>query len=173
MGRRGESVFKRKDGRWEARFALGKDSNGTVKYRSVYGRSYTEAKEKRKAAMQQEYVPRSENYFSDVITRWLLWKEADVKTSTMQKYRQCIDTHILPFFGETRCSAITSDMIEDFLNQKRKSGRLDGHGGLSQNTIRGMGALLQSLLLYASSKNLGIGTAIHVKKPKPEKKAII
>lgn len=172
MGRRGESVFKRKDGRWEARYALGKDNNGTVKYRSVYGKTYTEAKEKRKSAMQQEIAPKSENSFSDVITRWMLWKEADVKTSTMQKYRQCIDTHIQPFFGKTRCSAITPDMIEDFMNQKRKSGRLDGNGGLSQNTIRDMGALLQSLLLYANDKKMGVNAAIHVKKPKPEKKAI-
>lgn len=26
MGRRGESIFRRKDGRWEARYSLGKDA---------------------------------------------------------------------------------------------------------------------------------------------------
>lgn len=44
MGRRGESIFRRKDGRWEARYPLGKDvTTGKTKYRSVYGDTYSEA----------------------------------------------------------------------------------------------------------------------------------
>lgn len=51
MGRRGESIFRRKDGRREARYSLGKDvTTGKTKYRSVYGNTYTEAKEKRTQA---------------------------------------------------------------------------------------------------------------------------
>lgn len=52
MGRRGESIFRRKDGRWEAQYPLGKDAaNGKTKYRSVYGDTYSEAKEKRTQAI--------------------------------------------------------------------------------------------------------------------------
>lgn len=56
MGRRGESIFRRKDGRWEARYLLGKDAaTGKAKYRSVYGNTYSEAKEKRMQAMTKTY----------------------------------------------------------------------------------------------------------------------
>ena len=30
MPRRGESIYKRKDGRWEARYVKGMDSNGKI-----------------------------------------------------------------------------------------------------------------------------------------------
>ena len=40
MARKGENIYKRKDGRWEARFILSHDKDGHAKYRSVYARSY-------------------------------------------------------------------------------------------------------------------------------------
>ena len=47
MPRRGESIYKRKDGRWEARYVKEIKSDGTKKYGSVYAESYKEVKEKR------------------------------------------------------------------------------------------------------------------------------
>lgn len=47
MARRGENIFKRKDGRWEARYVSGKNEFGKTRYASVYGKSYREVKEKR------------------------------------------------------------------------------------------------------------------------------
>ena len=46
MPRKGENIYKRKDGRWEARY-IHRYEKGKAKYRSVYGKTYTEAKEKR------------------------------------------------------------------------------------------------------------------------------
>ena len=45
---KGENIFKRKDGRWEARFVKGYDSAGKIRYGYCYGKSYKEAKEKSK-----------------------------------------------------------------------------------------------------------------------------
>ena len=47
MGRRGENIRKRKDGRWEARVIYTHDLSGKAKYRSFYGRTYLEAKKRR------------------------------------------------------------------------------------------------------------------------------
>ena len=52
MARRGESVYKRKDGRWEARYAYSKNAQGKTIYRSVYGKSYSEVKNKRIQALK-------------------------------------------------------------------------------------------------------------------------
>lgn len=46
MARRGENIYKRKDGRWEGRYKQECDSYGKAKYRSVYARSYQEVKSK-------------------------------------------------------------------------------------------------------------------------------
>ena len=47
MPKRGENIRKRKDGRWEARYRNGFDKDGTPVYRSVYGKTYKEAKEEK------------------------------------------------------------------------------------------------------------------------------
>ena len=54
MARRGENIFKRKDGRWEARYVSGKNEFGKTRYASVYGRSYREVKEKREKASSRQ-----------------------------------------------------------------------------------------------------------------------
>ena len=46
MSRRGENIYKRKDGRWEGRFVDSYDQFGKPKYHSIYARSYTEVKDK-------------------------------------------------------------------------------------------------------------------------------
>ena len=58
---KGENIFKRKDGRWEARFVKGYDSAGKIRYGYCYGKSYKEAKEK---------VQKAKNEFgTDKVTR--------------------------------------------------------------------------------------------------------
>lgn len=46
MSRRGDNIRKRKDGRWEGRYISMRDLNGKAIYRSVYGKTYNEVKEK-------------------------------------------------------------------------------------------------------------------------------
>ncbi len=172
MGRRGENIFKRKDGRWEARFAVGRNAAGAVRYRSVYGKTYSEAKEKRRVAMQSSYTPKSQVLFADVILKWLAEKEKDVKEQSARKYRLSVETHILPYFGTMKASEISEETVEDFLKEMKEHGRLDGKGGLSQNTVRGLSIILQSIVDYAYQKRLGIPQTIRIKKPKLHKRAV-
>ena len=46
MPKRGENIYKRKDGRWEGRYRSGYRADGKTKYRSIYGRSYQEVRAK-------------------------------------------------------------------------------------------------------------------------------
>ena len=45
MSRRGDNIRKRADGRWEGRYRMVLE-NGEKRYRSIYGKSYGEVKEK-------------------------------------------------------------------------------------------------------------------------------
>lgn len=47
MARKGENIYKRKDGRWEARYEKGRNSKGQIIYGSLYGKSYREVREKK------------------------------------------------------------------------------------------------------------------------------
>ena len=44
--KKGENIFKRKDGRWEARYIKGYELSGKIKYGFCYGKTYKQAKEK-------------------------------------------------------------------------------------------------------------------------------
>ena len=46
MSRKGENIYKRKDGRWEGRYKKGRSADGRTIYGSCYGRTYREVKEK-------------------------------------------------------------------------------------------------------------------------------
>jgi len=48
MARKGENIFYRKDGRWEARYFKEYDENHRIIYGYVYGKTYLEAKKKEK-----------------------------------------------------------------------------------------------------------------------------
>jgi len=52
MSRKGTNIYKRKDGRWEARFVCSIMADGRKKYASVYGKSYKEARDKQLFEMQ-------------------------------------------------------------------------------------------------------------------------
>lgn len=43
---KGENIFRRQDGRWEARYSKGRELSGKIKYGYCYGKTYREAKEK-------------------------------------------------------------------------------------------------------------------------------
>jgi len=52
MPRRGTNIYKRKDGRWEARYVVSIGLDGKKKYASVYAATYREAKAKQFQCMQ-------------------------------------------------------------------------------------------------------------------------
>ena len=44
MSRRGENIYKRKDGRYEGRYVIGKTPSGRTRFGYVYARQYAEAR---------------------------------------------------------------------------------------------------------------------------------
>ena len=46
MPKKGEHIYKRKDGRWEGRYRDGTYRNGKAIYRSIYGQNYYEVKKR-------------------------------------------------------------------------------------------------------------------------------
>ncbi len=99
MARRGENVYKRKDGRWEGRI-LKPDG----KYCYVYAKTYKEVKEKQKN--YQEHLKLREvkgttalSTATELFEFWLKNHVFDrVKPSTYENYHYCIEKHVIPFF---------------------------------------------------------------------------
>lgn len=82
---KGENIFKRKDGRWEARYVKGRDPSGKIRHGYCYGKTYKEAKEKaekcKAALMNGTPLPASGAgiLFSVCCSEWLRIRKSRVK----------------------------------------------------------------------------------------------
>lgn len=158
MGRHGENIRKRKDGRWEARAIASYDMNGKAKYRSFYGKTYLEAKEKKNRFLKDVFKPpigkkgnleKRNTTMAQVMEEWLRLKKDDVKESTFVHYTKIMENHILPSLGNMYISSLTLEKINAFLKNKMYEGRIDGKGGLSAKTVMDIRSVLLLVLKYA------------------------
>lgn len=159
MGKHGENIRKRKDGRWEARVICAYDMKGKAKYRSFYGKTYLEVKDKKNQFIRSSPVSsdvennKNQNKMkislAQVMEEWLANRKDSVKESTFAHYTSLVRKHILPELGEICLSALTSEKIDAFLKKKLCSGRLDGRGGLSPKTVADIRSILLLGLEYA------------------------
>ena len=135
MSKHGENIYRRKDGRWEARYIFMRLPDGKAKYKSVYGKTHDIAKEKQLAgilALAKEKRTSCELTLKELFVQYLA--QTDVKTSTRERYRFMLERHILPYFGKTPASKLTAKVLSAFLLHLKENGRLDGKGGLSAKT---------------------------------------
>lgn len=150
MGRHGENIHKRKDGRWEARYIQSYRNNRAV-YRSVYGKSYREAKEKRSAAVSAENIPTLEkegtaaHTFEELANAWLESRKGWIKESSYCHYHQMLRLHIVPGLGRKRLRELSSDDIQQYLNSLKNTDH-----PLSQKSISDIRAVLRMILHYGN-----------------------
>lgn len=150
MARKGENIYKRKDGRWEARYEKGRNSKGQIIYGSLYGKSYREVREKKinsivKLPVAKTISPSESMNICDVSTRWLESIRHTVKESTYSCYLTLIQKHILTYFNNS--SMITSEHIQQFINYKITN-------DLSPTSVRNIVVLLERILRYGEDENL-------------------
>ena len=149
MPRKGENIFKRKDGRWEGRF-IKKHVCGKAIYGYVYGKSYKETKEKKKAAMsalpkfaEETKASNELPTFETVSSLWIERLKPIRKDSTIVKYQNQLDTHLLPAFGAMKIDSISNEDIIAFSND------LLSRKGLAPKTASDILSRIKSIRKYA------------------------
>ena len=113
MARRGENVYKRKDGRWEGR-VLRPDG----KYRYFYAPSYRQVKEKIKNANEQQQVakPAHKNTgAAELFDTWVRQVQTQVKPTTFENYDSCIRRYVIPFFEQTSNRVLSVKTVKAFV----------------------------------------------------------
>lgn len=78
MSKRGENIYKRKDGRWEGRYVIDKETvTGRSRFRSVYGKTYNEVKRKLyEKRIEEDNKPRHKNLtVADGCNHWIQQKK--------------------------------------------------------------------------------------------------
>lgn len=154
MPKRGENIYKRKDGRWEGRYVKSYDASGKIKRGYVYGKTYSEVKEKLLLAKSKNYnaIPPDNLkpvFYKDILYMWLKSKRISVKESTYVRYSHIVERHIIPEIGEYAADKLSASVIETLIESKLREGRLDKNGGLSPKTVSDMLTIIKSSVEYA------------------------
>lgn len=162
MARKGENIYKRKDGRWEGRYISSHDNTGKAKYGYVYAKSYSDVKHKLnniKSALgtlntltgKQKAVT-----LNTLSLKWLNEKRMIVKPSTLIRYQNTLEKHILPKLGSYKVSSIGTEEIKSFVQDLFLNGRLDGKGGLSPKTVSDTLVILKDILMFAQRSGITV-----------------
>ncbi len=150
MARRGENIFKRKDGRWEARY-IHHYENGKAKYRYLYGSSYKEVKQKKLEEQQKgkeeaaSEHPMSE--FSAVALCWLADIKLSVKESTYTRYHRIVTRYLVPTVGNESLHAMDTRRFIGLQKELTERGGKEG-SPLAQKTVSDILCVAKAILRY-------------------------
>ena len=154
MARQGENIYQRKNGKWEDKYI--KDRvNGRIRYGYISGSSYDDVlRKKQRAAKAYEDSVKKESgggdrlLFSNVASEWMKEKESYLKQSTICRYRNNLNLHLLPAYGDRLVTDITRDDVDAFVTRLCASDGNNGKG-LSGNTARSVVSVLKTVVEYA------------------------
>lgn len=154
MARHGENIYRRKDGRYEGRYVIGKTLGGKTRFGYVYGRQYAEVKQTlllKKAERAANPATVSGGCHATV-GEWLFrWMENEVlgsvKATSYQTYVNIAKKHLLPMLGKMNLVSITPGVVYDFATALMNS-------DLAYSTVKGIYRLFSAAMRSAYEEGL-------------------
>jgi integrase len=118
------NIYLRRDGRYEARYALGKDETGRTRYSAVYARTLEGVKDKLNTALAVIVIIPEKQKVTVVqaLERHLETESIRLKPSTVCVYRNYIKNHIKPFFEDMPTEELTQPILQDFIIRQIDNG---------------------------------------------------
>ena len=158
MPRRGENIYKRKDGRWEGRYIKG-HSCGKTKYGYVYARTYSEVKQKLSGLKTGMLLPIKDEKsielqqdsptFEKISSEWLDSIRPQIKKSSYIKYTNSVKAYLNPVFSSKAIESITRADVSALCVKLSQNGGAYNNG-LSSKTITDSLSILRSIFDYAA-----------------------
>ncbi|MBQ9748582.1 MAG: site-specific integrase [Clostridia bacterium] len=151
MPRRGESIYKRKDGRWEARY-IHHYENGKAKYRFLYAPTYAEVRAKRTEELQSPENRwfsniKSTSDFKEISMQWLVDIKMRVKESTYTRYFRIVNVYLNPEIGEIKLQKLDICALNKFVQYLSNEGGCKKQG-LSTKTVSDILCVLKAILSF-------------------------
>lgn len=160
MPKTGENIYKRKDGRWEGRYAKER-VNGKIRYGAVYARNYREVKrklEEAKTAQKEATGTQSQKRAGKVTDLGYLWLSEmalTLKDSSRNKYEDILRHYIVPELGEAEFSEVSNQRILDFVNNLLARGGVRKQG-LAPSTVSEILSVLNGIRIYAMQRDYAV-----------------
>ena len=160
------SIRKRKDGRWEGRYTVGRDpKTGKQIFKNVLGKTQAEVKAKLEKAIQESRgldIVKAQSY---TVGQWLdAWFEyyakVKVRPSSHKTYQGYIKNHIKPHVGNIPLTKLTTLDLQVMYQELLTKGRVDRiesqhqPKGLSAKTVRNLNQIISSAMKLAIQQKL-------------------
>ena len=172
MPKRGENIYKRKDGRWEGRYIKGYNLAGKACYGSCYGKTYSEAKEKlgkiKAGVLAGKTLPpkKAQLIFMHYCDDWLNSRKSRIKLSTYNRYETAINNHIKPYLGNYQPMVLSTQLTDKFCQHLLYEKKL------APQTVKCVLVILKSILKYTERQFPKEFPIIDIYYPKDTKKQI-
>ena len=114
------SIFKRKDGRWQAQISVGYDAGGKRRRVTVYGKTRREVREKLDRLNQElatQGLSDDKMTVEAYLLRWHAEKSRQVKERTAELYEHYIHAHIKPIIGQVKLRKLTALQVQTMVGQ--------------------------------------------------------
>jgi len=143
------TIRQRSDGRWEARYTVGRDSGtGKQVQRSIYGASEKEVRKKLTQVTASiddgVYIEPSKLTVSAWLDIWTAEYLGGVKANTASTYKTQCNVHIKPVIGAVKLTALSPHSIQKFYNELHADNA--DKKGLSAKTIKNIHGVLHKAL---------------------------
>ena len=141
MGRHGENIrYRKSDGRWEGRYKVYHEEKMRYVYRSVYGHTYAEVKEKLTIEKLSRDKPGCTTLFSQAVGEWLDFIREKCKYSTYIKYNTIYRLHLANILGNCPLMDVTDMKLQAEMPEH-----------LSENMQKSIYCVTNQILRYAGS----------------------
>lgn len=121
MARKGENIYKRKDGRYEGRYVKYYEANGKPHWGYVYDRSYSVVKSKLSEKKANNRLFSTAVPTNLLLYEWIeMWIDAQrqIKLSTKTMYYSHLKNHIQGSIGNVMLKKLNSAMIQRFIDDE-------------------------------------------------------
>lgn len=165
MSRKGLNIYKRKDGRWEARYIKSRNALGKPKYGYLYASSYREVRCDLQHTLQLQGKPsgseeRTRNSTFELVSmEWLDAFSINFKESTYIRYRTLIECYLMPSFQTVKIEKITKEMVRKLCKHLELHGKKD-KTSLSPKTISDVLSVLRRILNYAGTLGISVDSKV-------------
>lgn len=127
MPRKGENIYKRKDGRWEGRYKKGRKENGQLKYGYIYGKTYGDVKHrlytyKLKYQTLIQLKGEAAISYEDWAFSWMHDHQQVLKSSTYHTYFYKLTHYIFPLIGHISLNELDDSTIQQAIDTWQSQG---------------------------------------------------
>ncbi len=139
----GNGHIRKRGSSWELKWDIPPDprtGKRTTRYKTVRGSKNYAQQQLRHILTELDggiSVDSKKMTIAQFLQRWLSdYAEQSVSKKTLERYREIIDNHLSPTFGTAQLNELHPLHIQGAYTEWLKSGRKDGKGGLSPQTVK-------------------------------------